>query len=120
VLALWVTAEEKGYASGTWGTYRQWSDAGAQVRKGETAAFIVFYKELEFAGESEAGDAATTTRLFARDRARAAPDEMRTSVELARMAVADAIAIVVAGEPATRALVESYMRHAAEADATRA
>src|ERR1700722_12273126 len=66
VLALWATAEEKGYTSGTWGTYRQWSEIGAQVKKGEKATFIVFYKELEYAADSEAGDTETTTRLFAR------------------------------------------------------
>src|ERR1700722_5159945 len=66
VLALWATAEEKGFASGTWGTYRQWAEIGAQVKKGEKAAFIVFYKELEFASDSEDGDTETTTRLFAR------------------------------------------------------
>jgi antirestriction protein ArdC len=66
VLALWATAEESGYTSGTWGTYKQWAESGAQVRKGEKAAFIVFYKELEYAAESETGDGETTTRLFAR------------------------------------------------------
>jgi antirestriction protein ArdC len=66
VVALWAYAEESGYSSGVWGTYRQWSEAGAQVRKGEKAAFVVFYKELEFAGETESGDADTVTRLFAR------------------------------------------------------
>jgi antirestriction protein ArdC len=66
VVALWAYAEESGYSSGVWGTYRQWSEAGAQVRKGEKAAFVVFYKELEFAAESETGDADTITRLFAR------------------------------------------------------
>ena len=67
VVALWAYAEESGYSSGVWGTYRQWSEAGAQVRKGEKAAFVVFYKELEFAAETETGDAeTTTTRLFAR------------------------------------------------------
>ena len=66
VLALWATAEEKGYSSGTWGTYRQWAEIGAQVRKGEKAAFIVFYKELEFATDTETGSTETTTRLFAR------------------------------------------------------
>src|ERR1700678_549968 len=66
VLALWATAEDKGYTSGTWGTYRQWAEIGAQVKKGEKAAFIVFYKELEYAADSEAGDTETTTRLFAR------------------------------------------------------
>ena len=66
VVALWAYAEEFGYSSGTWGTYKQWSQAGAQVRKGEKAAFVVFYKELEVAAEFETGDAETATRLFAR------------------------------------------------------
>jgi antirestriction protein ArdC len=64
VVALWAYAEVSGYSSGTWGTYRQWAEAGAQVRKGEKAAFVVFYKELEVAGET--ADAETETRLFAR------------------------------------------------------
>ena len=46
--------------------YRQWTEIGAQVRKGEKAAFIVFCKELEYAAETETGDAETTTRLLAR------------------------------------------------------
>ena len=66
VVALWAYAEEFGYSSGIWGTYKQWSEAGAQVRKGEKAAFVVFYKELEFAADPESGDAETATRLFAR------------------------------------------------------
>jgi antirestriction protein ArdC len=66
VVALWAYAEESSYSSGVWGTYRQWSEAGAQVRKGEKAAFVVFYKELEFAAESETSDAEKITRLFAR------------------------------------------------------
>ena len=66
VVALWAYAEESGYSSGVWGTYRQWAEAGAQVRKGEKAAYVVFYKELEFAAETETGDADTVTRLFAR------------------------------------------------------
>ena len=66
VVALWAYAEEFGYSSGTWGTYKQWTEAGAQVRKGEKAALVVFYKELEFAADPETGDAETATRLFAR------------------------------------------------------
>jgi antirestriction protein ArdC len=66
VVALWAYAEESGYSSGIWGTYRQWAESGAQVRKGEKAAYVVFYKELEFAAETETGDADTVTRLFAR------------------------------------------------------
>ena len=66
VVALWAYAEESGYSSGVWGTYRQWSEAGAQVRKGEKAAFVVFYKELAVAADPETGDAETATRLLAR------------------------------------------------------
>jgi antirestriction protein ArdC len=66
VVALWACAEESGYSSGIWGTYRQCAGTGAQVRKGERAAYVVFYKELEFAAESETGDADTIPRLFAR------------------------------------------------------
>jgi antirestriction protein ArdC len=64
VVALWAYAEASGYSSGTWGTYRQWAEAGAQVRKGEKAAYVVFYKEIEIA--SDADDAESETRLFAR------------------------------------------------------
>jgi antirestriction protein ArdC len=66
VVALCAYAEEFGYSSGTWGSYKQWSAAGAQVRKGEKAAFVVFYKEFEVAADPETGDAETATRLFAR------------------------------------------------------
>lgn len=42
-LVLWVSASSKGYADQTWATYRQWSEAGGQVRKGERATQIVFW-----------------------------------------------------------------------------
>ena len=64
ILTLWATADEKGYASGTWGTYKQWAEAGAQVKKGEKAAYIVFYKE--FAVEGDEGSDEAETRLMAR------------------------------------------------------
>ena len=47
ILSLWVTALERGYDSGVFATYKQWAALGAQVRKGESAAPIVFYRELE-------------------------------------------------------------------------
>lgn len=55
ILSLWITALERGYESGVFATYKQWSALGAQVRKGETAAPIVFYREFE-----KVKDAATT------------------------------------------------------------
>jgi antirestriction protein ArdC len=65
VLTLWATADEKGYGSGVWGTYKQWAEIGAQVRKGEKSAYIVFYKEITVVGED--GDSeGVDTHLFAR------------------------------------------------------
>jgi antirestriction protein ArdC len=46
VLALWVAARRSGYANGTWGTYQQWSQLGCQVRKGEKATSVVFWKQM--------------------------------------------------------------------------
>ncbi len=46
-IALWAVAATGGYAEGLWGTYRQWQDCGAQVRRDEKASLIIFYKEFE-------------------------------------------------------------------------
>ena len=46
-VALWVSAEASGYSRPLWGTYRQWAELGAQVRKGEKASPVIFYKEFE-------------------------------------------------------------------------
>jgi antirestriction protein ArdC len=55
ILSLWVTALERGYASGEWATVRQWNEKGATVRKGEKASPIVFYREMT--AKPEAGPA---------------------------------------------------------------
>ena len=47
VLLLWLLAEHHGYTSGEWATYNQWQELGAQVRKGEKAALVVFWKISE-------------------------------------------------------------------------
>jgi len=65
ILALWAESELRGLGSGLWGTYKQWAEAGAQVRKGEKAAYVVFYKEYEIADADDA-DGDLETRLFAR------------------------------------------------------
>ena len=44
VLALWAASETRGYSTGQWGTYRQFTERGAQVRKGERASLVVFWK----------------------------------------------------------------------------
>jgi antirestriction protein ArdC len=59
VLSLWVSAHGS-YSCGIWGTYHQWVELGAQVRKGEKSSLIVFYKDLDIdrvdpeTGETEA------------------------------------------------------------------
>ena len=52
-VCLWAAAHAKGYASGEWGTYQQWQDRGAQVRKGEKATLVVFWKFANDPKESQ-------------------------------------------------------------------
>ena len=66
IVPLWAASQACGFSSGIWGTYRQWSEAGAQVRKGEKSSYVVFYKELEYARAEDWADAESETRLFAR------------------------------------------------------
>jgi antirestriction protein ArdC len=47
VVSLWVSAECQGFDAPIWATYRQWAELGCQVRKGERATLVVFYKEYE-------------------------------------------------------------------------
>lgn len=51
VLALWAAAQAAGYPSGLWATYRQWTLAKAQVRKGERGHLVVFWKRLDRPGQ---------------------------------------------------------------------
>jgi antirestriction protein ArdC len=52
-VCLWAAAQAKGYERGEWATYQQWQDKGAQVRKGEKATTVVFWK---FANNTESED----------------------------------------------------------------
>lgn len=47
ILSLWAACETKAYNTSLWGTYRQWQGLDAQVRKGEKASLVVFYKQIE-------------------------------------------------------------------------
>lgn len=55
-VCLWAAAEAKGYASGEWGTYKQWQERDAQVRKGEKASTVVFWKFANEGDELQEGD----------------------------------------------------------------
>lgn len=65
ILTLWATAQDRGFTAGTWGTYRQWAQAGAQVRRGEKAAFVVVFKEIVPDAAADERDDAVSI-LFAR------------------------------------------------------
>ena len=59
-VCLWAAAGAKGYESGEWGTYKQWQDRGAQVRKGEKSTMVVFWKFANDSRESQDGDESVT------------------------------------------------------------
>jgi antirestriction protein ArdC len=68
-LALWIAAHTRGFGSGLWGTYRQWSELGAHVRKGEHATSIVFWKKIgqpDDDAETDAGNEEDRVRFVAR------------------------------------------------------
>jgi antirestriction protein ArdC len=57
---LWAAAQAKGYERGEWATYQQWRDRGSQVRKGEKAGTVVFWKFGNESAESQDDGAETT------------------------------------------------------------
>jgi len=64
-VCLWAAAQAKGYERGEWATYQQWLDKGAQVRKGEKATLVVFWKFANDSGESqEDGAESSRSRLL--------------------------------------------------------
>jgi antirestriction protein ArdC len=54
VLSLWAADQVAGFGDARWATYRQWSEMGAQVRRGEKSSLVVFYKD--YAAENDDGD----------------------------------------------------------------
>ena len=61
-VCLWAAAQSKAYESGEWGTYQQWQERGAQVRKGEKSTLVVFWKFANSADDiDDAGDASATS-----------------------------------------------------------
>lgn len=67
IVSLWVSALAAEYPSNVWGTYRQWQESGAQVRKGEKSSLVVFYKTIGIEQVNEqTGEAQHGERMFAR------------------------------------------------------
>jgi antirestriction protein ArdC len=66
IVALWVAQMDRGYSSNIWGTYRQWQERDAQVRRGEKAILVVFYKEIRREESTESGEVEPTKVLVAK------------------------------------------------------
>ncbi|MET0545930.1 MAG: zincin-like metallopeptidase domain-containing protein [Caulobacterales bacterium] len=69
ILALWAAGVGLGFGSGLWGTYKQWSERGAQVRKGACASTVIFWKSADSpsaANEADEGDEKRRGRVIAR------------------------------------------------------
>jgi len=56
VLVLWAEMAEKAYASSKWLTFKQATDMGATVRKGEKSVMCVYYKTVAKHDESRSDD----------------------------------------------------------------
>lgn len=71
ILSLWAAAQASDYAAGIWGTYRQWQELGARVRKGERGHLVVFWKTTDRSSDTDRQDGddnhhKPARRLFAR------------------------------------------------------
>lgn len=56
VVNLWVAAESRGFTSPLWATYKQWTELGAQVKKGAKSELVIFYKEFDVEPLADAAD----------------------------------------------------------------
>ena len=66
-LALWAAGFAAGYGDGLWGTYKQWQDAGAQVREGEHSTTVVLWREIRASRQADKDDDDDDhRRMFAR------------------------------------------------------
>lgn len=53
---LMIAAEERGYKSNVWGTYKAWSAKKCNVRKGEKSTMVVFWKKTEYKQKNTNGE----------------------------------------------------------------
>lgn len=63
IVALWASAMTHGFQSAHWATYRQWSQLKAQVRRGQKASVVLFYKPLQ-SGEPSREEGEQAERRF--------------------------------------------------------
>ena len=66
VLLLWAAAQENGYTSPFWLTFKQAKELGGMVRKGEKAATGIFWGSREIEEETAEGETETRKACFAK------------------------------------------------------
>lgn len=67
IVSLWLSSLAANHPSNLWGTYRQWQASGGQVRKGEKASLVVFYKTVHLVEtDPVTGKPDFEERMFAR------------------------------------------------------
>lgn len=47
IFNLWIIAEEQQYKTNNWATYKQIKEMGGNIKKGETATEVFFYKQIK-------------------------------------------------------------------------
>ncbi len=78
VLMLWMMAEQRGYTSEKWFTYRQAAEAGGQVRKGEKSTTVIYFNTVKTEGkqgEEKTIPFAKAYRVFNADQIEGLPAE---------------------------------------------
>jgi antirestriction protein ArdC len=65
IVSLWMTSEQRGYSSNQWGTFKQWLERDAAVKKGEKGTPVVIYKEYDAEPDPKNPDD-NGRRMFAR------------------------------------------------------
>jgi len=56
VMALWLAAQERGYSLDWWASYQQWRSKGANVKRGEKATQIIFWRPVSKLVKGKDGD----------------------------------------------------------------
>jgi antirestriction protein ArdC len=87
ILLLWCAAEENGFSSAHWFTYKQAADIGGQVRKGQKSSTVVKYGTFEKEGDNGEAKSIPYTkayRVFNADQIDGLPTEFYTEPEAAR------------------------------------
>ena len=62
IMLLWLSAEEQGFNSNRWLTWKQAQAAGGNIRKGEKATVAVFFKPFEVEATDKSGQPRTNAQ----------------------------------------------------------